>query len=342
MRFSKTRFIEGLRASRRRRFVPIMAVAGAEALNLDFRHVFRDGALQFEALQALSRKWPVDLVASFMDLSVEAEAFGCPVAFAEHEIPNVVRTLPEMGVSLDAVAVPPVGAGRTAECLRSATLCAERLDISVLGGMIGPFSLAGRLIGMTDMMLMLFEEPETVHALLAKTTRFLREYLSAIMATGVAGVIMAEPAAGLLSPDLCRAFAVPALREVIAAAQDDSFLVVLHNCGRTEHQIADLASTGADALHVGNVVDILDILPQVQPGFPVMGNLDPVGVLHDLSPAVVRQRTAELLARTADYPNFILSTGCDLPPGVPPANIQAVFEALDAYSCIDQQGENAS
>ncbi len=343
MTFSKSKFIVDLLTSPRRRFSPIMAVAGAEALGLDFRQAYGNGALQVEALQAVARAYPVDLLVSFMDLSVEAEAFGCPVAFSAHEVPSVTGTLPETGVALADIAVPAVGTGRTAEVLRCASLCAERFDVPVLSGMIGPFSLAGRLVGMTDIMVLLFEAPDTVQALLAKTTRFLREYLSALMATGVAGVVIAEPAAGLLSPELCREFAIPALREMISAAQSDSFLVVLHNCGRTEHQAADLAGTGADTIHVGNAVDILDILPQVKPDFPVMGNLDPVGVLRNLAPEAIRQRTADLLTRTAGYPNFILSTGCDLPPGVPPEHIQAVVEALDAFnhSSVQQskQGE---
>ena len=42
--------------------------------------------------------------------------------------------------------------------------------------------------------------------------------------------------------------------------------------------------------------------------------------------------TSELLQVTAKYPNFVLSSGCDTPPGVSPANIEAFYKALDDFN----------
>ena len=41
---------------------------------------------------------------------------------------------------------------------------------------------------------------------------------------------------------------------------------------------------------------------------------------------------AELLNATAAYPNFILSSGCDVPPETPHANIDAFYKALSEYN----------
>lgn len=46
------------------------------------------------------------------------------------------------------------------------------------------------------------------------------------------------------------------------------------------------------------------------------------------SASQVAAQVAELLQRTAGYPNFVLSTGCDVPPGVPMENITAFYAAL--------------
>ena len=109
-------------------------------------------------------------------------------------------------------------------------------------------------------------------------------------------------------------------------------MVVLHNCGKTEKQVGALLSTGADALHVGNAVDICAILDQVPPTVPVMGNLDPANVFKTLTPPEVYAKTIALLERTARYPNYILSSGCDLPPAVPVANVKAFFDARRDYN----------
>ena len=93
-----------------------------------------------------------------------------------------------------------------------------------------------------------------------------------------------------------------------------------------------LLSTGADALHVGNAVDICAILPQVPGHILLMGNLDPVSVCKAMTADQVYEKTLQLLKITAPYKNFVLSSGCDLPPAVPMKNIQAFLGALKTYN----------
>ena len=63
-----------------------------------------------------------------------------------------------------------------------------------------------------------------------------------------------------------------------------------------------------------------------------MGNLDPVSVFKQMTPRGVYDATTELLRTTADYPNIVLSSGCDTPPHTPLANIDAFFDAVSAYN----------
>ncbi len=332
MKFNKKQFIDEIMTSPLRKALPIMTSPGMELIGARPREVFQDGALQFRCIEALAEVCPADVAVTFMDLSIEAEAFGCEIAFSELENPTVVGALANDEAAVEALKVPEPGAARTGEVLRCAELCAKHLERPVFGGLIGPFSLAGRIADMTEMMMLAAGEPEVAHALLRKTASFLKSYLLAIKSTGVAGALIAEPAAGLLSPEMCREFAADYVRDIIAAVRDDSFMVVLHNCGKTEKQVDALLSTGADALHVGNAVDICTILDQVRPPVPVMGNLDPASVFKAMTPSEVYAKTSELLARTAAYPNYVLSSGCDLPPAVPIANVKAFFDALEAYN----------
>ena len=68
-------------------------------------------------------------------------------------------------------------------------------------------------------------------------------------------------------------------------------MVILHNCGKTEKQVGELLGAGADALHVGNAVDIRVILDQVPADIPVMGNLDPAGLFLSADFTHIRQRS---------------------------------------------------
>ena len=332
MDFDKASFIGSILGDRRRKVIPIMTSPGAALAGIPLREAFGDGTRAFACIRALAEAVPADAQVTFMDLSVEAEAFGAAIAFSDHENPTIARPLVGDAAAIDRLAVPAVGTKRTAETLECARLCARHLARPTFGGLIGPFSLAGRLAGLSELMIMAATEPGTAHRLLAKTARFLGEYLRAIKATGVAGALIAEPAAGLLSPPMCREFSADYLRGIIDGARDDHFMVILHNCGKTGKQVGELLGAGSDALHVGNAVDIRTILDQIPPAIPLMGNLDPSGILLSADSRTVYDRTTALLEATQAYPNHVLSSGCDLPPGVPWDNVQAFFAAAADYN----------
>ena len=57
-----------------------------------------------------------------------------------------------------------------------------------MGGCIGPFSLAGRLMDVSEAMINCYEEPEMVHIVLKKATKFLIDYISAYKEAGADGI----------------------------------------------------------------------------------------------------------------------------------------------------------
>jgi uroporphyrinogen decarboxylase len=168
--------------------------------------------------------------------------------------------------------------------------------------------------------------------LLEKCTTFLITYCQAIKQTGAQGVIMAEPAAGLISNDDCLMYSTPYIKRIVDAVQDDDFLLVLHNCGNTGHCTNAMVATGAKALHFGNRIDMVEALQACPSDILVMGNLDPVSVFKQANADEVYTKTTDLLNRTKDFPNYVLSTGCDVPPLIPQANISSFYRALDAFN----------
>jgi uroporphyrinogen decarboxylase len=93
------------------------------------------------------------------------------------------------------------GDGRThvySEVAKQLVVAGQQNNIPVLGDVIGPFSLAGHTFGVSETLELSASEPQVVEALLKKVTPFLIEYVLAFRQIGVAGVIMAEPVAGLL------------------------------------------------------------------------------------------------------------------------------------------------
>ncbi|HNZ81031.1 MAG TPA: uroporphyrinogen decarboxylase family protein, partial [Bacteroidales bacterium] len=304
--------------------LPIMTHPGIEKIGKTVRDAVTDGRVHYEAIRYLSDHYPSMACTVIMDLTVEAEAFGSKITMPEDEVPSVTDRLVQDREGIEALEIPGMDAGRLPEYLLANRLAVENIkDKIVLSGCIGPFSLAGRLFGLSEIMMEIYMDPDTIHLLLDKCTRFLISYCKALKTIGTAGVFMAEPAAGLLSNEDCQTFSSDYVRQIVEALQDDRFSIILHNCGNSGQCTQAMIDSGARVLHFGNLTDMEEALRVCPPDVLVMGNLDPVGLFKLGSPQKVRESSRQLLDKAKSYRNFVISSGCDIPPHTPPENIDA-------------------
>lgn len=316
----------------KRAAIPIMTHPGIELINAKVSEAVSDGKVHFEAIKALDERYPSAACATIMDLTVEAEAFGATVVIPEDEIPTVTGRLLVTHEDVVNLQIPGLTVGRLPAYILANKLAADNLDKPVFGGIIGPFSLAGRLFDMSEIMIACYCEPETAKLLLDKCTSFLIGYCKEIKKQGVQGVVIAEPAAGLLSGEGCSEFSSVYVKQIVDEVQDNKFIIVLHNCGNTGHCTSAMVETGAVALHFGNKINMVDAVKGCPSDILAMGNLDPVTLFKSATAEEMKNATRNILNVTADYPNFVLSSGCDVPPHTPHENIEAFYEALFEFN----------
>lgn len=332
MELNMKHWVEGLIASPEWAALPIMTHSGIELIGHSVRDAVTDGGVHARAVLALAERYPSLASTVIMDLTVEAEAFGAEIHFPEDDVPCVMGRLVSDRAQIEALAIPSLDAGRVPEYLKANELIARASDRPVLSGCIGPYSLAGRLYDMSEIMMGIYIEPDTIRLLLEKCTAFIAEYCKALKRTGANGVVIAEPAAGLLSDDACREFSSVYVRRIVEQVQDDRFAVILHNCGNTGQCTAAMVDTGSMGYHFGNGMDMAAALRDCPSDSLVMGNVDPVSIFKMGTPESVYEASASLLALAEGAPNFILSSGCDTPPGVPEDNIEAFYRAVSDYN----------
>lgn len=333
MKTTMTQWIYSIIQNKKTVAVPVMTHPGIELINHTVKEACCDGQIHYEAIKALADKYPTAAATVIMDLTVEAEAFGADIHYTEDAVPAVVGHLLNNADDIKALQVPSLKEGRVPQYLKANLLSARAItDRPVLGGCIGPFSLAGRLYDMSEIMVLIYQDSDAAHMLLAKCTEFILKYCQALKATGVDGVVMAEPAAGLMSNDDCKRFSSDYVKYIVDQVQDDSFSVVLHNCGNTGHCTKAMVATCSAAYHFGNKCDMREVIKDVPQTALAMGNVDPVSMFKEGTPEKMYEYTSQLLRNMSEYPNFVLSSGCDTPPHTPMANIDAFFKALDDYN----------
>ncbi|MCC6497931.1 MAG: uroporphyrinogen decarboxylase family protein, partial [Propionibacteriaceae bacterium] len=317
-------------ASPTKRPMPVLSFPSVGLLGISVLDLISDSDKQAEGMIRIAERCDTSASVSMMDLSVEAECFGSNIRFSAEDVPTVIGGIVGTPEEAAALLVPEVGSGRTGRYIDAIHKAKAGItDRPVLAGVIGPFSLAGRLMDVTQAMLFCYDDPDMVHVVLAKVTRFLTDYAEAYKATGADGVVIAEPLAGLLSPDLAREFSATYVKQIIDAVQTDDFIVVYHNCGGSTIQTIDsILSVGAAAYHFGNAIRMTEMLPLIPAGTPVFGNVDPAGQFCNGTPGSIRENTMALLEACATHPNFIISSGCDIPPRTPWENIDSFFAAV--------------
>ena len=330
-----TKWLEDLLVADKKLPLPILSFPSVSLLGISVKELIENSDMQAKGMKLVADRNPSSASVSMMDLSVEAEAFGSVIRFSDNEVPTVIGASADGTEKAEALAVPKIGDGRTGLYIESIKKAKELItDRPVLAGIIGPFSLAGRLIDVNEAFIKCYEDPDLVHLVLKKSTEFLIEYAKAYKAVGADGIIMAEPLAGLLSPDLAEEFSEPYVKSVFDALKDENFAVIYHNCGNcTIRQIDSILRTNASAYHFGNAINMAEMMSHIPSNVIAMGNVDPVAQFKDGTPEGIIAETKRIMGECAEYKNFVISSGCDIPPLSPWENIDAFYKAVNEFYC---------
>ncbi len=333
MKQNMTQWIADIIASPKKKSLPVLSFPSIQLMEITVRDLISSSDSQAQGMKLIADRVPSAASVSLMDLSVEAEAFGSAIRFSDDEVPTVQGRIVTDETDAEALAIPAVGAARTGIYVDAIAKAVQLItDRPVFGGVIGPYSLAGRLLDVSEAMVLCYDEPDMVHKVLEKTTQFLIDYINAYKAVGANGIVMAEPLTGMLSPALAEEFSAPYVRRIVESVQSDDFIVIYHNCGNNVLLMSNsIVSTGAAAFHFGNAIDLSKMLPLIPPDRLVMGNVDPAGQICHGTPESVKAATRAVLEACSHAPNFMISSGCDIPPISPWENIDAFFAAVSEF-----------
>ena len=333
MQINMKQWLENLKTATTKKAFPILFFPTAQLMKKTVKELISSSDSLAYGMKLVADRVASSASISLMDLSVEAECFGSQIVFSESEVPTVKGSIITEMEEVEALEIPAIGTGRTGIYVDAVKKATELiLDRPVFAGMIGPYSLAGRLLDVTEIMYLCYDDPDMVLALLDKVTQFLISYGKAYKEAGANGIMIAEPLAGLLSPDMEAEFSAPFVKRIVEALQDETFAVIYHNCGDNTLMMTDsILTIGADAYHFGNSINMEEMLQKIPNDIIVMGNIDPAGQFCNGTPESIRKETLDLLEKCSTYPNFIISSGCDIPPMSPWENIDAFFNGVKEF-----------
>jgi uroporphyrinogen decarboxylase len=329
-----TRFAKFVRAFPGRLAMPLCAYSGLAITGESVEDLVSVPGSQFKAVMALQDRYGTPVLLTAVDTTVEAEAYGAEVKLADREAPVLVGRPVTSAADIASLADPVPGDARTRVPLETAwRLTAEVGEsVPVLGAMLGPFTLATHLFGPQETLAAVAADPDTIEALLDTVTGFLCRYALEFRETGAWGILVAEGAAGRLSPEGLARFSTPFVKRIIKAIETPEFAVVIHNCRASNGHLDAILESGAGIYHFGAPMNMAAALGRVGPEIILIGNLDAVKLFQKGTPQAVGDAARALLEATRPFKNFVISSGCDIPPGAPLAGLNAFFRAVAEFN----------
>jgi uroporphyrinogen decarboxylase len=301
-----------------------------------FLEVCKTPDLAVEVSMQPFRRLGVDAVIVFSDILIPAEAMGLPL-----ELGDAGPNLPEPVRSLEAVRKlrnfdPEVETGFLMEAIRRIVRTAGR-DVPVLGFAAAPWTLACYMVegktrdGFAKVKEFLYAEPETFRELLGRIARATIGYLQAQIAAGAAAVQLFDTWCGELALPDYRAFALPAVREVISAVR--GVAPVIYYTKASHHLLPAVAEAGADVLSCDWRVDLAELRALAGPKVALQGNLDPAVLFAPQEH--IRESTRGILEQLGGV-GHILNLGHGILPATPVENAQMFITTGQQHSFAEQ------
>ncbi len=321
---------EWVRTFNRRPVIPLAGAPGIQLTATTLKQNEFNGELQARSIAALVEKTHPDAALPLMDLSILANAIGLLV---DYPLERIATVLPHTIHSTEDIQIfrriDPLRDGRVIANCEAIERLSRSLEIPVGAYVCAPFTLAALMMGAEDCNVALLLNPDLASEVVKFTTGIIIRYARELVKSGAEFLIMLDPTAVLLSPELYREFAAKPVARVIERADVPC---ILHVCGDTNHIIEEMCRTGAQGVSLDTPVSLPEIAGKIPGDITILGNLDPISVMWQGTPDSVREAARELLNAMATFPNFILSSGCDIPAETPIENIQALVSEVNSLA----------
>lgn len=201
-------------------------------------------------------------------------------------------------------------------------------------GPSAPFTAAGQLLGVEQLMEALFDDEDGyVEKIMRFWNKIAVAYTKDMLDAGGEMVYMWDPVASgdLISPAMYEEFVVPALSDLVKELHAVCPYIAMHICGDSSTRPGYIAQMGIDGFSVGDI-DVVKASNDANGQIVMMGNLNPATTLINKSADEIYEISMGLCKSMANSGGFILSPGCDLSPLIPFENLQVMAKAVDDYN----------
>lgn len=315
---------------------PLILNHAARVLGIPVGKYNRNGELMGKAHVAAYRRYGNDLILIFSTTSTLAEAMGTKMTFLEEDAPQISEPLIQELDDIKKVKAPDFSKdGRLPVYLEATELAAGAVgsEVCVSTVFAGPFTTAAALRPVDFFIRDLYKNKEWAHNLLDTCTLACIKFIDEILKRKSLPIVV-EPigSASLVSPKHFKEFVAPYLKRMAdhIHTTGGGLPAVLHICGKTKPNWTAMRDADFDIWSL-DAVDMGEAKEAVGDRVCLVGNVNPANLLKN-KPEEIDAEAKIVCEKAMGSPRgFILGSGCEVPIGTPPENVDSLINAARKY-----------
>jgi MtaA/CmuA family methyltransferase len=313
--------------------MPITMMFAADTAGVPYGRYALDYRVLADAQCRTADAYGFDYVSCISDPAREAADCGAKIIYFDDQPPaldEVDARLADKRLLRTLTPPDPLAGGRMTDRARAASLLRERAGAEKLveGWIEGPCAQGADLRGINTLMLDFFDDPVFVCDLFEFVVDLELRFARAQVEAGVDLIGIGDAAASLVGPQIYDEFVWPYEKRLVDGVHDMGARVRLHICGNTRPLLASMGRLGADIVDLDSPAPMAEARQAMGPHQVLLGNIDPVRVLRDGTPASITAALAACHAAAGD--RYIVGAGCEVPRGTPRENLLALARYADA------------
>ncbi len=307
--------------------MPITMMFATDLIGQPYGRYARDHRVLVEAQLRVAETFGLDYVSCISDPAREAADCGASVQYFDNQPPALVEDqalLRDKSILARLKAPDPLGGGRMHDRVRAAALFREKLrgERLIEGWIEGPCAEAADLRGINNLMLDFYDDPQFVRDLFGFIVELELKFAKAQVDAGVDLMGVGDAAASLVGPRVYEEFIWPYEKKLVDGLRAMGTKVRLHICGNTRAILAGMGRLGCEIVDLDYPSPLSEGRAAMGPNQVLLGNINPVKVLRDGTPASVTEAIAECHRQAG--PRYIVGAGCEVPRETSHDNLRAL------------------
>ena len=211
-------------------------------------------------------------------------------------------------------------------------------DLSIMGGVGGPFTMAWMLMGYERICFAVYDDPSLLTELMRIITDYSKEAARLSVAAGCDCLWISDDLGDstreFLRLPQFRKYVLPFIAELAECIDGLGVPALLHSCGHITGYLDDLSQTKIVAIHplqrtAG--MDLRTVKDRYGQRFCIIGNVDSSRTLPYGTAEEVAAETREAIDIAAPGGGYVLASDHSLHDGIPVANILSLFQTGAEY-----------